>query len=199
MSSRGDCLPGAATRSRGRSAAGGGQRRGDRVRRRFQDRSPRGDDGDDQFAEHLIFFPLARPGPGTHPSGDGSGPRSAHGADLLFLTLGDPSHAEINSACPGDFADTGRPAAVAGTIALAGGHYQEAASRWERALVRRSPRSTATGASPVPAPAGGRRSPRRICPRRARLIPADCRPAGSASLSLRAAAHRGRAAAHHRR
>ena len=81
----------------------------------------------------------------------------------------------------------------------AGGHYQEGASRWERALVRRSPRSTATGASAVPAPAGGHRSPQRICPRRARLIPADCRPAGSASLFLRAAAHRGRATAHHRR
>jgi hypothetical protein len=118
MSSRGHYLPGAATRSRGLSAAGGGQRRGDRVRRRFQDRSPRGDDGDDHFAEHLIFS-LARPGAGTHPSGDGSGPRSAHGADLLFLTLGDSSHAEINSACPGDFPVTGRSAAVAGTIALA--------------------------------------------------------------------------------
>ena len=67
------------------------------------------------------------------------------------------------------------------------------------ALVRRSPRSTATGACPVPAPAGGRRSPRRIRPCRARPTPADCRPAGSASLSLRAAAHRGRATAHHRR
>src|ERR1039458_4106172 len=39
----------------------------------------------------------------------------------------------------------------------AGGHYQEGASRWERALVRRSPHSTATGASAVPAPAGGHR------------------------------------------
>ena len=81
----------------------------------------------------------------------------------------------------------------------AGGHYQEGASRGERALVRRSPRSTVTGACPVPAPAGGHRSPQRIGPRRARLIPADCRPAGSASLSLRAAAHRGRATGHHRR
>ena len=80
-----------------------------------------------------------------------------------------------------------------------GGDLPDVSRRWERALVRRSPRSTATGASPVPAPAGGHRSPRRICPRRARLIPADCRPAGSASLSLRAAAHRGRATAHHRR
>ena len=43
-----------------------------------------------------------------------------------------------------------------------------------RALVRGTPRSTATGASPVPAPAGGRRSPQRICPRRARPTPADC-------------------------
>ena len=80
-----------------------------------------------------------------------------------------------------------------------GGHYQQGASRRERALVRRTPRSAATGACPVPAPAGGHRSPQRICPRRARPIPADCRPAGSASRSLRAAAHRGRATAHHRR
>ena len=81
----------------------------------------------------------------------------------------------------------------------AGGHYQEGASRWERALVRKTPRSTATGASPVPAPAGGHRSPQRICPRRARPTPADFWPDGSASLSLRAAAHRGRATGHHRR
>ncbi len=66
-------------------------------------------------------------------------------------------------------------------------------------LVRRTPRSTATGACPVPAPAGAHRSPQRICPRRARPTPADCRPAGSASLSRRAAAHQGRATGHHRR
>jgi hypothetical protein len=63
----------------------------------------------------------------------------------------------------------------------------------------RAPLSTATGACPVPAPAGGRRSPQRICPCRARPTPADCRPAGSASLSLRVSARRGRATAHHRR
>ena len=68
-----------------------------------------------------------------------------------------------------------------------------------RRLARRTPRLTVTGACAVPAPAGGHRSPQRICPRRARPIPADCRPGGSASLSLRAAAHRGRATAHHRR
>jgi hypothetical protein len=62
-----------------------------------------------------------------------------------------------------------------------------------------TPRSTATGASAVPAPAGGHRSPQRICPRRARPTPADFRPDGSASLSLRAAAHRGPATEHHRR
>lgn len=64
---------------------------------------------------------------------------------------------------------------------------------------RRAPLSTATGACPVPAPAGGRRSPQRICPCRARPTPAGCRPAGSVSLSLRASARRGRATAHHRR
>jgi hypothetical protein len=62
-----------------------------------------------------------------------------------------------------------------------------------------APHSTATGAFPVSAPAGGRRSPRCICRCRARPIPADFRPAGSASLFLRAAAHRGRATAHRRR
>ncbi len=60
-------------------------------------------------------------------------------------------------------------------------------------------RSTATGACPVSAPAGGRRSPQRICPCRARPIPADCRPGRPASLFLRPAAHRGRATSHHRR
>jgi hypothetical protein len=91
----------------------------------------------------------------------------------------------------------GRPGARRGRP-LPGGRL-EGASRWKRALVRRTARSTATGASPVPAPAGGHRSPPRICPRRARPIPADCRPGGPASLSLRAAAYRGRAAEHHRR
>ncbi len=81
----------------------------------------------------------------------------------------------------------------------AGGNHLEGASRWERALMGRTPRSAATGVSAVPAPAGGRRSPRRICRCRARPTRAGCRPGGSASLSLRAAAHRGRAAAHHRR
>ena len=62
------------------------------------------------------------------------------------------------------------------------------------------PASTCTnGVSVVPAPARGRRSPRRICPFRARPTPADCRPGGSACLSLRAAAHRGRATGRHRR
>ena len=94
---------------------------------------------------------------------------------------------------------TPRASALPCAGAGAGGHYQEGASRWERALVRRTPRSAATGASPVPASAGGHRSPQRTCPRRARPTPADCRPDGPASRSLRAAAHRGRATGHHRR
>ena len=53
---------------------------------------------------------------------------------------------------------------------------RRAPAEGECALVGRTPRSTVTAACPVPAPAGGHRSPQRICPRRARLIPADCRP-----------------------